>query len=512
MAVKKFVFTAGCLFLIAKSMASTLPSPAVLTPTVSYLGGVSKQDNNVEYFRGIPFASSPVGSLRWQAPNDFNHTSAQYDARQFKPACYQDSYNISWYQDVAQYFGHDLVMEMPEVSEDCLYLNIWRQSSDTSQRPVLVWIHGGSNKAGWSYEPNYLPDNLVAKHDVIVISIAYRLGVFGFFAHSGLDNQTIKTNFGLLDQVAALRWIQDNITHFGGDPNNITLFGESAGAANIGSLMSSPLTKGLFHKAISQSGGFQLHADSRFNNAKIFGAAVSNASKVETIAELRTLPSKLIWQASKKADPNYNFRAINDGHFLHSTPVEAYKKHAEVDLLIGTNLHEYYMYQPEEIKVVTAQYDFLNPSLNLELLNQVPVMQDLKLAQNWIDTFVYMSCPSIKMAIESNKKGHKAWVYRFDREREKSDKIKAYHGAEIPYVFNSHDEWLPVNQDDIELTNYITNAWVNFAKYSNPNGNINNNQNTWPEFSFDNLSMLTLTYPIKTIKNSHLHLCQKMWQ
>ena len=223
---------------------------------VEYLGKY-QTDSNTFIFRGIPYAEPPINNLRWKSPIPAKK-NLNIDARQFKAACMQDRYNTDWYHNVIKAFGSDpsLFDHVNSISEDCLYLNIWTKSLETSARkPVMVWIHGGNDTAGWSYEPDYIGHNLANK-DVVVVSIGYRLNIFGFFRHPNMNEQT--GNFGLEDQILALKWLKQNIKYFGGDPNNITIFGESAGGAHISYHLVSPASEGLFKKAIIQSGGYNL--------------------------------------------------------------------------------------------------------------------------------------------------------------------------------------------------------------------------------------------------------------
>ena len=235
----------------------SLERPLLRLSDVSVFEGQLSESGITESFLGVPFAQPPVGALRWAPPQPLQMTQGIYQADTFAPACMQGDHIAKWYQNVAADFGGDpTLIKQPKVSEDCLYLNLWRPVQDKENPqalPVIVYIHGGSNKAGWSYEPNYIGHNLAAK-GVIVVSIAYRVGVFGFFSHPSL----VPANFGLLDQVAALQWVTDNIENIGGDSQKITVMGESAGANNIDYLMVMPSSKGLFSKVIHQSGGSSL--------------------------------------------------------------------------------------------------------------------------------------------------------------------------------------------------------------------------------------------------------------
>ena len=255
----------------------------------------AKYDAETELFifRGIPFAKPPVGELRWKSPVPIEPPKA-IDARSFKSACMQDTYNTEWYHDVIESFGQDKSMfkHVESVSEDCLYLNIWTASIDSSEKkPVMVWIYGGNDVGGWTYEPNYLGHKLAQK-DVVVVSIPYRLNIFGFFNHPEMENQT--GNFGLEDEILALQWVKDNIAQFGGDPENITLFGESAGGAHVTYHIASPLSEGLFDRGIIQSGGYNLSNPSRLNSlddANKLALETQNKAGVLNLNELTQLSS-----------------------------------------------------------------------------------------------------------------------------------------------------------------------------------------------------------------------------
>ncbi len=181
----------------------------------------------------------------------------------------------------------------------------------------MVWIYGGANRSGWSFEPNYQGESLAARGNVVVVSIAYRVGIFGFFGHPELRGAAAPANFGLLDQLAALRWVHDNIGEFGGDPSNTTVFGESAGAANIGFLMTSPLAEGLFHRAISQSGGYQMLDDLDLEDAEKVGSALSaSLPDKPDLAALRKRSSAEIFKAAHEALRDHDFGPVVDGHVL----------------------------------------------------------------------------------------------------------------------------------------------------------------------------------------------------
>ncbi len=493
--------------------AQTITKPAQNIATTSGVLSQPKRYKHSIGYLGIPYAKPPIKQRRWQKPAALYAPQQELTTDKFANACYQDNYNVDWYKDVALAFDHQLTMAMPVVSEDCLYLNIWLPNKPTtSKRAVMVWIHGGSNKAGWSYEPNYLGHVLAAQGDVIVVSIAYRLGVFGFLAHPQLNSQTDKTNFALLDQLHALRWIKDNISAFGGDPQQVTIMGESAGAADIAYLMAAKQSAGLFSQAISQSAGFQWIADASLDTAQQTGASLSKHLNAN-IQQLKQLPSDTIWQAFKTIAPDYDYRALIDDNLFKQSPLQAFAANAQVNLLIGSNKDEFYMYQAEDIQQPTLPLTPKSKVTKDKLLAIYHSFTDKKSAQDWLDTFLYMSCPSMLMAdIISKKDQLNAYLYRFDQVRTGGEKLKAYHGAEIPYMFNRHDAWLPTSKQDIQLTDYMITAWTNFAKFGDPNGKTKPLSPHWPAYNSASQQMITLSEQPMSVVDPNASLCQSLWQ
>ena len=243
------------IILFSVSIYGSIDQQPIIFIEETKLLGISHDNNEVEMFLGLPFADPPVDDLRWEKPIAWiPDTKKEIVANKFKPACVQNQRIVNRYKRlIIDLGGNPDTFDVPIFSEDCLYLNLWRPKGTKNNLPVIVYIHGGSNKAGWSYEPNYLGHN-IANKGFILISIPYRLGVFGFFSHPDIENP----NLALFDQILALKWIQEYVTYFGGDPSNVTLIGESAGAGGIGHLIASPLSKDLFHKAVHQSGGSSL--------------------------------------------------------------------------------------------------------------------------------------------------------------------------------------------------------------------------------------------------------------
>ena len=288
---------------------------------------LAKNDVAVLRFSGIRFAEAPVGQWRWRPPRPVADTSSDspIDATAWPPACVQDDGNVEWYQGIATAFGQapEVAPKKPDTAEDCLFLNLW--TPDVGGRlPVMVWIHGGANVNGWSYEPNYRGRELAAL-GVVVVSIQYRLGVFGFLAHPALSAESPHTssgNYGILDQIEALRWIANNIAGFGGDPDNVTVFGESAGAGDIAYLLLSPLARSLFHRAISQSGGWPADQRRTLVDNEAQGVDFLRRAKAADIDELRRLPAKsLLAAANEHFKRDYDDPPV-DGWLLPEPPAD----------------------------------------------------------------------------------------------------------------------------------------------------------------------------------------------
>ena len=454
----------------------SIERPSLRLNDVSVFEGQLSESGITESFLGVPFAQPPVGALRWAPPQPLQITQGIYQADTFAPACMQGDHIAKWYQNVAADFGGDpTLIKQPKVSEDCLYLNLWRPVQDKENPQalqVIVYIHGGSNRAGWSYEPNYIGHNLAEK-GVIVVSIAYRVGVFGFFSHPSL----VPANFGLLDQVSALQWVTDNIENIGGDSQKITVMGESAGANNIDYLMVMPSSKGLFSRVIHQSGGSSLTnrsvREAHLALGHVFAQQTVGDDVDDPIRAMRQLPADTILEAADTVFKNHYFDAVVDGHSVRESIMDDLrdgKIHA-VDLLIGSNDDEWLMDtgdQPDiegwlDAEVAPSSVDTLHAILADEI--------DDRRKLDLLRTAKYYVCPSLVLAQEVSNVGRRAWVYHFTRQREGdlAATMGAYHGAELPYVFDTHDDWLPTVEADHRLTKVMQSYWVNFATNGNPN-------------------------------------------
>ncbi|MCY4563283.1 MAG: carboxylesterase family protein [Gammaproteobacteria bacterium] len=434
------------------------------TPTVG-ADGVE-----VMRYSGIRFARAPIHSLRWRPPVPYIATG-RVDATAWPPACIQDNGNVEWYEGVAKAFGQppDVVHDRPPMSEDCLFLNIWTPDTGASL-PVLVWIHGGANTGGWSFEPNYHGHELAAR-GAVVVSIQYRLDVFGFLAHPELSAESPHAssgNYGILDQIEALRWVQRNIASFGGDPDRVTLFGESAGAGNIAYLLLSPLADGLFHRAISQSGGWPARQRRTVGDDEAEGVRFLDSAGVRDIGELRDLPADELFALSQEHyQRGYDDPPV-DGWLLPAAPAEliANGRFERREVILGTNAHEVLMYLDEATEA--DWQDALNAVSDRAVVTALLAGEPLRERLDALQSATQFHCPSWALADGFAAAGTPTWVYRFDRVRAGEHGIGAYHGAEIPYVFDTHDRWLPTAEADRALTRHMMEYWLQFAATGNP--------------------------------------------
>src|SRR5580692_162717 len=440
-----------------------------------------KDEGAVRAFLGIPYAAPPVGNLRWKPPAAAASWTGVRKATEFGAHCMQ-----------GRIYG-DMNFRDPGGSEDCLTLNVWVPAKPSGAKlPVMVWIYGGGFAAGSTSEARQDGAHL-AQQGVIVVSMNYRLGVFGFFVHPELAKESghnAAGNYGLLDQLAALRWVHENIAAFGGDPGNVTIFGESAGSFSVSAQMASPLAKGLFQKAIGESGGaffsgglaFEPLAAREEKDVKLVGAKLG----VSTLAELRAIPAqKLLDPFAPPQAEGFDFDPDVDGYFLPE-PVPAIfaaAKQNDVPLLAGWN-HDEGSYevafspqkQTAESLKATAQKEFGDKTAEfMKLYPSDTPEQTLRSAEDFAgDRFIAFSTWAW---LEAQAKTGKQPVYRYRFDLgppadPKGPQLGAYHSAEIEYVFGQLDSkagvaWLPEHR---ALSEEMQKYWANFARSGDPNG------------------------------------------
>jgi para-nitrobenzyl esterase len=465
------------------------------------LEGVVSADGKVRTFKGIPYAAPPVGSLRWKAPQPALSWTGVRAATNYGPRAMQ---------------GHiwdDMIFHDQGPSEDCLYLNLW-MPADSSQAklPVMVWIHGGGFIAGSSSEPRQDAGNL-SKKGVMVVSFNYRMGVFGFFAHPELAKESghdASGNYGLLDQVAALRWVKENIATFGGDPDNVTIFGESAGSMSVSALMASPLARGLFHRAIGESGACfstTRPLPSRIQAEEADVKFAKSAFDTTSLAALRALPAKYLLRAALK-QPQESFRPIIDGYFLPTNCLSIYAagEQSHVPLLAGWNRDEgnfksYFTNDAPTVEnyVTRARARFgTNAETFLKVYPATTDAQAKRSAQDFAgDRFIaYATWKWLEMQLQTG--GSPVFRYEFDQTLPLSPDAKpgteptAPHASDIEFVFRVlSSRKLPWRPEDHAVSELMASYWTNFARTGDPNGP---NLPLWPAYTSE------AGYPVMHLK------------
>jgi len=445
-------------------------------------------DSGVRVFRGIPYAAPPIGDLRWQPPRPVAAWDGVRKATGFGPRC-------------AQARIYDDMMFRDENSEDCLYLNVWTPAQSPGEKlPVMVWIYGGGFQAGSASEPRQDGERL-ARQGVVVVSMNYRLGIFGFLAHPELTKESehgASGNYGLMDQTAALRWVRANIAAFGGDPGNVTVFGESAGSFSVSAQVATPLARGLVHKAIGESGAFfrlagvsPLPADdlaAAEKNGAGFAAQVGKGS----LAELRAMGTDELIKAAR--DSKRRFWPGVDGYFFPRSAPEIYAagEQSHVPLLAGWNADEIraaVTLAPERTtaKSFAAQTRERYEDAADAILEVYPAGSDAEAVESAAalagDVFIgYSTWKWIEVHEQTG--GSPVYRYSFDRKipiepgRKAGDRevtaedIGARHAGEIEYVFGALDSLpdVPWQQSDRRLSDLMMTYWSNFARTGDPNG------------------------------------------
>jgi para-nitrobenzyl esterase len=443
------------------------------------VAGTNSADGKVVTFKGIPFAAPPVGELRWKEPQPVTPWEGVRKATEFGTRCMQ-----------APIYA-DMVFRDPGPSEDCLYLNVWTPGvSAKTKRPVMVWIYGGGFQAGASSEPRQDGEYLAHK-GVVIVSMNYRLGLFGFFSHPGLTAESAHRasgNYGLMDQAAALKWVHENIAEFGGDPNNVTIFGESAGSFAVSALMASPLSKGLIHAAIGESGAFfgrTLSAKPLAESERRDAVFVESLG-MKSVGQLRGVSAEKILEAAGSGKDTYRFGPNIDGYFMPATAYDIYAKgeQAHVPLMAGWNRDEgsyqrFFGSEHVNKENYEAKIRQLFGEAAPEALKLFPGGSDeeVKRSAALLDTADFIALGTWKW-LEMHLQTGESTVYRYEfdhappaSEGHGAEAGLAYHSAEIEYVFGTLDwkkiSWRP---EDYKLSEQMGAYWTNFAKTGNPNG------------------------------------------
>ncbi|HVW14115.1 MAG TPA: carboxylesterase family protein [Mucilaginibacter sp.] len=450
------------------------------------VSGVLNSSGDITSFKGIPFAAPPVGDLRWKAPQPVKHWDGVKKCDAFGPSPMQAKPT-----PFMVYTSEFLIPEQP-ISEDCLYLNVWTGAKNNSEkRGVFVYIYGGGFTSGGSACAIY-DGEAMAKKGIIFVSINYRVGVFGFYANPELtkeSNGMASGNYGLLDQVAALKWVKNNIAAFGGDPDNVTICGQSAGSMSVNALVASPLAKGLFNKAIAESGSLTVKNPAipatTLQSAEEQGTKLADKVGAKSLADLRAIPAE---EVLKKFQGR--FSPIVDGYVLpESIPdIFAQNKQNHVPLITGWNGDESFVMgfknSADYRKQVAKEYG----ADSAAFLKYFPGNTDEEAARSQIlisrnQIFALSGYNWANM--QSQYSDSPVYVYNFDRKVPATGeyvKWGAFHTAEVPYVMDNLKtlQNRPLEPVDYKLSDMMCDYWVNFVKTGNPNGK---GLRQWPKYN-----------------------------
>ena len=428
----------------------TLTAETPIEVSGGQITGVSSEDGNTIIYKGVPYAAAPVGDLRWKAPQPVESWEGVKACDEFSKICPQST---TAYGDFQKEFYSD---PYPEMSEDCLYLNVWTPAKSQDEKlPVMVYIHGGGNGSGWGYEKEF-DGEAIAANGCILVTINYRLGVFGFLAHEDLAAEAdgCSGNYGLMDQIAALQWVKDNIAAFGGDADNVTMFGQSAGAMDVTVLACSQKVDGLVKHAILQSGGFlNVMPTMPLADAETMGDALTT-DLGKSIAELREMSDMDLYNAATEAGGSYYGLCV-DGYVIDRAQNEILESGdiLDIDYMIGSNQDEF----------------------GGMFASGVSLLGDTQIANGRKPAYCYLFThfmPGI--------------------DDPESTCYGAFHTAECWYIFKTLDRcWRqPLFTDaDYKLADMMCDYWTNFAKTGDPNGDT---VPEWAPYTEDNKNIQVL--------------------
>jgi para-nitrobenzyl esterase len=479
--------------------------------------GTSSKDKQITIYKSIPFAAAPIGDLRWKAPQPVEPWNGIL-------ACTE--YSNYAYQQPAAPLGPYTAEFRPDLdtvpSEDCLYLNVWTKRVAAEKRPVIVYIHGGGNTSGSSGMFAYEGEN-VARKDVVFVSINYRLGIFGFMAHPELSAESedrVSGNYGILDQIAALNWVKNNIEKFGGDPDNVTVAGQSAGSANVQALMLSPMAKGLFKNAVTMSANSILDKMQTLPEKE---ALTAIQFKGKTIEDLRAMPAQELIKIG------YRSNTVLDGKVFTSSMLDAYKEGDlnDVNLMTGMVIQDGTMFTlvprvgngPSYLAMTSiSQQDYIESvrkglgDLADKCLELYPAKSFNCIDQwNEVNQDAMMALQNFVGKARTVKSTKPTYIYKFTKlmPGPNAAEFGVFHTSDVPYWFNNFS---PVKADywaniDYKIGDKMSSYLVNFAKTGNPNGD---NLEKWNPYNSSEISYMKIGDPFSTVKLSEAKY--KFWE
>ncbi|ASV32736.1 carboxylesterase/lipase family protein [Maribacter cobaltidurans] len=443
--------------------------------------------NDIRVFKGIPFAQPPVGDLRWKAPQPVEPWKGVKECTEFGPSPIQNKPEpfLCWTEE--------FIAKPEPLSEDCLYLNLWTPAkSETEKLPVFVWIYGGGLNSG-SANCDIYDGAQMAKQGIVYVSINYRVGVLGFMAHPELSEESghnASGNYGFMDQLQALKWVKNNIEAFGGDPENVTIAGQSAGSFSVNVQIASPLAKGYFQKAITQSGGIlsgRLMQD--LPSAEQQGLSFQKFAGKSSIADLRAIPANELQKISSESAVG-RFGVVLDDYFLPTDLLEYFKegKQNQVSVLSGWVTGDSSLFPASGVTTTSFKKDAFDNygDRTGEFLEFFPANTDEEAtaSQKKLNLLNFAGVPSYLLAKYMDKN---VWLYEFTHvptDKPGFPNYGAFHTSEVPFALHTLDQWQrDWKPEERTLENQMSAYWVNFAKRGNPNGE---NLPVWNAYDIDN--------------------------
>ena len=520
-----FLALTACVIYLSWPPVRHVPAVAVKNPAKTEIRetnygpvrGVFNEDKSVEVYAGIPYAKPPVGDLRWKEPVSLDPWTDVLEADHFAPMSAQPV-DLPAYSTLARLIGyHEFSISLhdnwrPPVSEDSLYLNIWRPAGNRENLPVIVYVHGGSLQTGQPWYEDYSGEGL-AKKGAIVINMGYRLGAFGFYADEDLAKESpngTTGNYGTLDVIQSLVWVKENIQAFGGDPDNITVAGESAGSALVSALCTSPLAKGLFQRAVMESSTVASinppHSFRLLENALASGKEMKKRHKAETLEDLRKLPMKDL------VDEAYTQHHITvDGYVLTETPYESYRKgiHNETAIFHGYNSDEagpFVLFGKANLKNYEKKIGAYFGEYAKDVLAIYPAKTDEEAERYWREIYgaVFFSYPHYCLNRLAAQNNIPVYEYYFSKE---NGRLGPWHSGEEVYLYNNipADSGL-YNEKDRELADVMSDFFLSFAKTGVPSAK---NAAVWTT-DVSSETLMEFGDEIKTVPERSLELYQIM--
>lgn len=508
--IKKKIFLLGAFI----SLVGCGSGETGISEVVEIESGTIKgiQEGNLKKYLGIPYAEPPIGKLRWAPTKPVQNWKDIKSAESNSKICFQP-------KQIADFY--DRVPDINNMSEDCLTLNVWTRAINKDEKlPVMVWFHGGA--LVWGSGSEY-PGEQLTEHGVILVTVNYRLGPFGFFSHPGLSAETGSSgNQGFNDQIYALKWVKKNIDQFGGDPNNITIFGESAGSWSVNVLQASPLSKGLFHKAIGQSGArliplTHLNKETTYSkSAEQLGLELSeimSASKNPSLEDLKEIPALEIIKNLER-DPLYATQfdklTVIDGNIIPEDISQIFLKgeQADVPVLIGSTADEATPFDPKMLSPQLADMSYKSlthlaiadmlPKVENMIYDLYPVDTEKVAKKSWVDfsTDAMFTAQMQKWGNLMSTVKSPAYLYMWNWHPtiNGSKEYRAFHAAEVPYIFGNFDVFdIDVSERDYEFSNVMMEIWTSFARDGIPSLD----DEEWPKFKVNNPKYVLLDEKIE---------------